>query len=80
LSKEIQALIGAIFMGVGAYFLAYSHGERIWGKPKKAKRTRPEGFYDPKTPQSSERRNHILKSIMVGVAIAIMFFFYFYMR
>ncbi|AER67137.1 hypothetical protein Tlie_1409 [Thermovirga lienii DSM 17291] len=80
MQKEIQALIGAIFMGTGAYFLAYSYGPRIWGRRKKVTKNYPEGFYNPKDTGSSERRIRIIKSALAGIAIGIMFFFYFYMK
>lgn len=80
MNSLLQPLLGAIFMGMGAGFLAYAYGDKIWGRREKKSRketTAPKGFYDPRTAGPTQRQIRLKRAILAGVGIGVMFFFYF---
>ncbi len=76
----LQPLLGAIFMGTGAGFLAYAYGDKIWGLRDRKRKTRtatPEGFYDPRRTEPNRRQVRLRRAILAGIGVGVMFFFYF---
>ncbi len=76
----LQPLLGGIFMGMGAGFLAYAYGDKIWGRRDKKRRNEtaaPKGFYDPRTAGPTRKQVRLKRAVWAGIGVGVMFFFYF---
>lgn len=75
-----QPVLGGIFMGMGAGFLAYAYGDKIWGRRDrkgKGETTAPKGFYDPGRAGPTRRQIRLKRAVIAGIGVGAMFFFYF---
>jgi len=80
MNSLLQPLLGGIFMGMGAGFLAYAYGDKIWGRrdrKRKEKTDVPKGFYDPRTAGPTRRQVRLKRAALAGIGVGVMFFFYF---
>ena len=75
----LQSLVGAIFMGLGAGFLTYAYGDKIFSKNRKKHSTTPEGYYNPAKPDKTNQAK-LFKAISAGFFMGVMFFVYFVNR
>ncbi|MGC9372573.1 MAG: hypothetical protein ACP5DY_04555 [Thermovirgaceae bacterium] len=67
-------------MGMGAGFLAYAYGDKIWGRrdrKRKKETAAPKGFYDPRKAGPTRRQVRLRRAVLAGIGVGVMFFFYF---